>query len=117
MSDPEFKVTLDEQYGKTATGTLKHGLEIAGKLETDFTMREALAGDMFAAEDKVGLDKPLAFSAAMIAEQLVKVGRYDMPVTYNMIKKAKPGDYALLRKAQEALEEEGEPEQHGDQNT
>ncbi len=115
MSDKNFKVTSDEKHGKIASGTLKHGLKIGGELEKDFIMREAIAGDMFAAEDQVSMDKPLSFNAAMMAAQLIKMGSLD-GVDFYDIKSAKPEDFAILRNAQEALEIEGEPEKHGNQS-
>ena len=95
---------------KTTKGKLKHGLKIGDKLHKDFEMREATAGDMFEAEKDAGVETPLAFSGAMMAYQLDKVGDFEGPITFAMIGKLSPADYNILREAQLGLESEGKPE-------
>lgn len=48
-------------------GTLKHGLKIGSTVHKEFEVRPAKSEDMFAAEDEVGSDKPIQFSAALLA--------------------------------------------------
>jgi phage FluMu protein gp41 len=107
-------IKLDDKHGHVIAGELLHGLKIGSRVEKSFLIREALAGDMFFAEDQVTIDKPLAFSAAMMGAQLIKLGSTEGPFRLTELKRLKPEDYALLRKAQEALEKQGESLPHGE---
>jgi phage FluMu protein gp41 len=92
----------------TTTGTLKHGLHIGSEVHKDFEMREALAGDIFDAENDATGEKPTAFRAALIARQLVSVGTFRGPFTLKMIGQLKTVDLAVLLNAQKELDQLGE---------
>ena len=92
-------------------GTLKHGLKIGEEVHKDFVMREALAADMFAAEDSADAGKPMTYRAALIAVQLVSVGTFTGPFTLSMLGKLKGADMAILYTAQRELDEAGEDAQ------
>lgn len=94
-----------------AKGTLKHGLKVGEEVHKDFVMREALAGDMFAAEAVADASKPMTYRAALIAEQLVSIGTFGGPFTLSMLGKLKGADMAILYNAQRELDEAGEDAQ------
>lgn len=96
-------------------GTLKRGLKVGDKVHKTFEMREAATEDLFKAEALAselggGAHTPIVFQAALIAQQLVRIGDYDGPVTVKMIGTLKKRDFAQLRAAQEELDKLGEVE-------
>lgn len=90
------------------TGTLKHGLKVGDQVHKEFELREALAGDMFAAEADADASRPMTFRAALIARQLVRVGGFEGPFSLGMLGRLKGADMAILFKAQQELDEAGE---------
>lgn len=97
----------------TKTGTLKHGLKVGETRHTEFEIREATTGDLFAAELQVDPKNGIAFSGQMLCQQLVRIGSYTGPFTIEVIGMLKPTDYDRLQSARLALEAEGEAEQLG----
>lgn len=91
-----------------AHGELKHGLMIDGVRHKKFVMREALAGDLFAAEQKVSPQNLLQFNAALWTRTLSKLGSYEGPFTLGMLELLKQADYSILRDAQIELDLLGE---------
>lgn len=95
----------------TTTGTLPHGLVIAGTTYTAFEMREALLADMIEAEaDSGGPANAIHYSAQLAVRQLVKVTseggeEYRGPFVVAMVKKR--ADFVALRQAQLKLDELG----------
>lgn len=95
------------------TGTLKHGLKIGDQVHKDFEFREGTAADYFAAEAEADSSKQISFRAALAAQQLQRIGTFNGPFTLSMLGKLHPSDLKMLMDAREALEAEGEGEQHG----
>jgi len=93
-----------------ARGTLRHGLEIAGKLAREFELREYTVEDLLDAETEASVMQPLGFNAQLMVRQLVRVGDFKGPFTLNMIKRLKAADWRQLRAAQQELEALGEAE-------
>ncbi len=98
----------DERGLALAEGKLRHGMKIGGEVARDFVLREALTSDLLQAEQTVGSDKELNFSAAVLAIQLVKVGTFTGPFTLSMIAEMKVTDFSVLRTAQSELSALGE---------
>lgn len=98
----------------TTTGTLPHGLLIAGAIYKQFEMREALLADMIEAElDSGGAGNGIHYNAQLAARQLTGVISDDGqvfkgPFVVGMIKKR--ADFMALRKAQLDLDELGNVE-------
>jgi phage FluMu protein gp41 len=86
-------------------GTLPHGFEYKGHLQTAFKMREVgNAGELFDAEIEAGgVENQLAFNGALIARQLVSIGDCKGPFSIEQIRKMKPADFQALRIAQGKL--------------
>lgn len=82
------------------TRELRFGMKIGDAVHREFEMREATVEDMFEAEQLVDTSRPLAFNGQMMCRQLVRVGSFEGPFTLGMIRKLRPADYAVLRKAQ-----------------
>ena len=97
----------------TKIGTLKHGLKVGDNVHKSFELREATAGDLFAAENAASPDRPITFAAAMLCQQLVSIGTFEGPFTLELIGKMKRQDLNLLQEARLALDAEGEAEQPG----
>ena len=97
----------------TKTGTLKHGLKVGDTAHKSFEIREATAGDLFAAESVASPDRPITFAAAMLCQQLVSIGTFEGPFTLEVIGKMKREDLNLMQEARLALDAEGEAEQPG----
>lgn len=95
------------------TGTLKHGLKIGDQVHTEFEIRAGNSADYFAAEAAADSSKPISFRASLVAQQLVRIGTFSGPFTLNTLGKLKPSDLNQLLDARDALEAEGEAEQHG----
>lgn len=94
-------------------GTLKRGLKIGDEVHKDFVMREGTAADYFAAELESESSKSITYRAALAAQQLVSIGTFKGPFTLSMLGKLHPADLNQLVEARDALEVEGEAEQHG----
>lgn len=86
-------------------GTLPHGFEYKGHLQTAFKMREVgNAGELFDAEIEAGgVENQLAFNGALIARQLLSIGDCKGPFSIEQIRKMKPADFQALRVAQGKL--------------
>ncbi|HEL3750009.1 phage tail assembly protein [Stenotrophomonas maltophilia] len=95
------------------TGTLKRGLTISGQVHKDFTLREALAEDYFAAEGEDTLGKPTTYRAALLARQLVHLGSYEGPFNLEMLGKLAGVDLTILMAKQRELDALGEGESAG----
>jgi phage FluMu protein gp41 len=97
------------QDNGTAQGKLKHGLKVGEEKRVhDFEMKPmATAQEMFDAEMDAGVDTPLAFNAALMARQLVRIGDYEGPFTLSLIGTLSPADYSILRTAQMELSDAG----------
>ncbi|WP_368565490.1 phage tail assembly protein [Pseudoxanthomonas sp. UTMC 1351] len=98
----------------TKTGTLVHGLKVGEQVHKEFELREALAGDYFAAEGDATGARPMTYRAALVARQLVRMGTFQGPFTLEMISKLKGADLSRLLTVQQELDREGEDEQLGD---
>lgn len=94
-------------------GTLKHGLKVGDQVEKEFEIRAGTSADYFNAEASADSSKPISFRAALVAQQLVRIGSFQGPFTLTMLGKLKPSDLNTLMDARDALEAEGEAEQHG----
>lgn len=92
-------------------GTFKHGLKVGDQVHKEFELREALAGDYFAAEGEATPDRPMSYRAALVARQLVRIGTFEGPFSLAMLGKLKGRDLATLLAAQQDLDIEGESEQ------
>jgi phage FluMu protein gp41 len=97
----------------TKTGTLKHGLKVGEVVHKDFEMREAITGDMFAAEAEADSSRPVSYQGALICQQLVRIGTFTGPFTLSLLGKLKIADFNILASAQRDLDAEGEDEQPG----
>lgn len=95
------------------TGTLKHGLKFGEETHTDFEIREPTTGNLLDAEEEADASKPLNFSAALLARQLIRVGTFEGPFTTGMIRKLHRADFAILLAAQREVDAQGEGVQHG----
>ncbi len=99
---------------RTRTGTLRHGLRIGDEVHKEFVLREGTAQDYFDAEAEAdSLGRPVAYKAALTARQLVSIGSYTGPFSVAMLGRLKVSDLYTLEAARDALEIEGEAEQHG----
>lgn len=102
---------MDEQANRT--GTLKHGLKIGDQVHKEFEIRAGTSADYFAAEAAADSSRTISFRASLLAQQLVRIGTFTGPFTLNTLGKLKPSDLNLMLDARDALEAEGEAEQHG----
>jgi len=92
------------------SGSLKHGLMIAGVPQKDFKLREATVDDLLDAELEADVTRPLNFNAQMMVRQLLRVGTFEGPFTVAMIRRLKPVDWRILRAAQSEIDDQGEDE-------
>lgn len=99
-----------QEKTKPGSGTLKHGLMIAGELQKSFAVRDGTMVDYFAAEDIADINKPLSFDAALLIQRLENIGTFTGPFTLEILARLKPGDFAMLRKALREAENAGESE-------
>lgn len=105
----------------TTTGTLPHGLTIAGVTYTRFDMREALLADMIDAEvESGGPSAAIHYNAQLAVRQLTRVTsadgqEYKGPFTVGMVKKR--GDFLALRRAQLDLDTLGNAEPSDSEST
>ncbi len=93
---------------KTVTGTLKHGLKIGDQTHHEYVMREPTTADLFDAEDEHGTGTPLKFKASLIARVLVRVGSFEGPFTFSMVRGLKPADFMTLTESYAEAEKLGE---------
>ncbi|MGB1239844.1 MAG: hypothetical protein ACPG4U_16620 [Pseudomonadales bacterium] len=103
-------------------------IEQKGKLIDGFVFKEARQYDfvmtpiktvesMFNAElESGGFHNQLAFSGALIAEQLQSIGSCPGPFTFEQIKGLSPRDFQILRKAQHALDDAAQAEDPNDES-
>jgi phage FluMu protein gp41 len=96
------------------TGTLKRGLKVGDTVHKEFELREGTTADYFAAEAS-GADssRSITFQAALVAQQLVRIGTFEGPFTVRMLGNLHPQDMQMLTDARTRLEAEGEGEQPG----
>ncbi|MGI1672230.1 MAG: hypothetical protein K6L74_18165 [Neptuniibacter sp.] len=89
----------------TITGTLPHGFKYEGTLQTEYEMRKvATAGELFDAEVEAdGAHNQLAFNGALMARQLIRIGSFNGPFSFEQIRSMKPEDFTALRIAQGKL--------------
>lgn len=99
---------------QTVNGTLRHGIEIGGKLCKDFVMREATTGDMFDAEALAPPERQVAYNGALISRQLVKLGDMPGPIEFEVMRRLHPDDFAVLYDALRELEGLGKSQQKSD---
>lgn len=97
----------------TTTGTLKHGLAIGDTVHKEFELRQCTGADYFAAEDHADSSKQVTYNAALVAQQLVRIGTFTGPFTLGMLGKMHPGDLMAMTTARAKLEVQGEDEQSG----
>jgi len=93
-------------------GSLKHGLKVGDETHMDFVLREPTTGDLLDAENDADVSKPLNYTAALLARQLVRIGSYEGPFTTSMIRRLHRVDFAMLMQAQREVDTAGEGEQH-----
>jgi phage FluMu protein gp41 len=100
--------------GAKATGLLKRGLKVGDQVHKEFELREGTTADYFAAEAG-GADssQQITFQAALVAQQLVRIGTFEGPFTVRMLGNLHPQDMQMLTNARARLEVEGEDEQPG----
>lgn len=97
-------------------GTLNTGFLIGDNAYTEFELREVTTADLLDAEDHAPAAKPLQYGTELLRRQLVRVATADGsrefrgPFTAAMIRRLQPADFWALRKAQQELDEAGEPE-------
>ncbi len=89
-------------------GTLKHGLKVGAHTHLEFELREPTTADLFDAEDDHGTDTPLKFSGALIASCLVRIGSFEGPFTFAMVRGLKKADFQILNAAVAEAEKLGE---------
>lgn len=94
-------------------GMLKTGLKVGEEVHKEFELRAPNTGDLIDAEADCDVGRPLGFSAALIARQLVRIGTYKGPFMDGIIRKLDTRDFSILSEAQRALDSQGEDEQHG----
>lgn len=97
----------------TKTGTLKRGLKIGEAVHKDFELRQCTAADYFAAEAQTAAVKDISYRAALVSQQLVRIGTHEGPFSLAVLGKLTPGDLMRLIDARDELEREGEAEQPG----
>lgn len=97
-----------------ATGTLRKGLKVGDAVHKEFELRQCTAGDYFAAEAS-GADsnQSITFQAALLAQQLVRIGEFTGPFTVSMLGRLHPADLKRLVDARTELEATGEDSQPG----
>jgi phage FluMu protein gp41 len=98
------------------TANLVRGFKIGEFFYTQASLREATTADVLDAEDHANpADKPLNYSAALLARQLVLVEtadgkKFSGPFSVGMIRNLARGDFARLRAVQQEMNAEGESE-------
>jgi phage FluMu protein gp41 len=88
-------------------GELKHGLKIGDTVHTHFVLRPALTGDLFDAEEIVPANRALAYRAALLGCQLVRMGSYTGPFDLALLRKLHTADFDILVEAQQQVERQG----------
>jgi phage FluMu protein gp41 len=78
-------------------GQFKRGMKVGKDVHQEFELREMTTADMLDAEMEVSAGKPMNFSAALASLQLVRVGSYDGPFTFKMVRSLHPDDFDVLR--------------------
>lgn len=103
-----FKVSAAEDGALIAVGTLRHGLKLGAEELKEFELRESGMTDVFVAEGLSPAGRPLGFAAALMCQQLRRLGSFKGPFTMEMISKLRKHDFAILREAQLELDAQGE---------
>ncbi|GAB1260784.1 hypothetical protein [Aurantivibrio plasticivorans] len=100
------ETTHNEQ---TIIGKFKFGFSVEGVLETEYEIAPITnMGQLFAAEVEADPKKPLQFQAALIAQQLKRIGNFEGPFTLGLMRRLRVEDFNELREAQRQLEEREE---------
>lgn len=97
----------------TKSDTLKQGLKVGETVHKEFELRQCTSADYFAAEASTDSSKSITFQAALVAQQLLRIGTYEGPFTLAMLGKMTPGDLQKMVAARSELEAEGEGSQPG----
>lgn len=85
---------------RTYTTTLPVPFELAGKTVSDVELREATVGDVLNAEDIAGRSAGnLRMDAALLCQQITRLGHYTGPVSMEMLTRQKPENFGVLREA------------------
>lgn len=92
----------------TVEGSLKDGLEVGDQVYRDYEIRAATAGDMFDAENDAPANKQVAYRAALLARQLVKLGELSGPIDFKLMRKLTPRDLDQLLADQQQADDAGE---------
>ena len=96
----------------TVKGTLTHGLQLEkdGEVHTDFEIREATTADLLDAEEQAPVSRQLAYQAALLGRQIVRLGSLQGPIDLAVIRKLHPKDFDTLVEAQAEADREGKGE-------
>lgn len=88
---------------------LVHGLTIAGVAHKQFEIRESNVADLFAADELASAAHLNRYDAAVLCQQLVRIGDYTGPFTLEILGKLKQVDFEILRAAMVEVELAGKP--------
>ncbi|WP_421793404.1 hypothetical protein [Hydrocarboniphaga effusa] len=102
----ELNLTRNEDG--SISGELKRGLTIGPDTHKTFTVREGTAADLFNAEKAATAEKAVSYRAAVLCQQLVKVGSFEGPFTLSLLGKLSSGDLNRLHTAQDMVDTLGE---------
>lgn len=98
------------------TVTLKSGLMLGGRSQTEAVLRESTVGDLVAAYEETDSDAIAGF--LIIAAQIVRIGEIEGPLDREMLGGLTAADMARLEKAVAELDargrEDGPEPQSGD---
>src|SRR3546814_14990040 len=79
-TDTLFPYTTLFRSMDKATGTLKRGMKIGDAVHKEFELRQCTAADYFAAEGSADSSKSITYQAALVAQQLVRIGEFSGPL-------------------------------------
>lgn len=94
----------------SAKGSLTRGLRVGDAVHKEFEIRAATTGDLLDAETDAPVDHRLAFRAALLARQVVKLGTLSGPLDFKLLRGLHPADFDELSRAQQQADEEGNAE-------
>ncbi|WP_424682915.1 phage tail assembly protein [Frateuria sp. YIM B11624] len=97
----------------TIKNTLKHGLKVGEATYKDYEIREATTADLFAAEEHAPVSKRLTFKAAMLGQQLVRLGELSGPIDLKVLGKLHPADFDQLCEDMDKADKQGNAEPGG----
>lgn len=89
-------------------GQFKKGMKVGSETHMEFEVREMTTEDLLDAEMDAPASKPMNFSAALAARQLVRVGTFEGPFTLSMVRRLDPEDFHTLRESLNKVAELGE---------